>query len=68
VTRKPCAKPAFTRFDGGARYAMSVAGVPTVWRLQVHNLGNRRYWENVNYGGVLAGAPRTARLSAEWLF
>lgn len=60
--------PAFTRWDGGARYAVRVAGVPTVWRLQVQNLANRRYWENVNYGGVLAGAPRTVRLSGEWVF
>ncbi len=60
--------PAFTRWDGGARYAVQVAGVPTVWRLQVQNLGNRRYWESVNYGGVLAGAPRTVRLSGEWFF
>lgn len=60
--------PAFTRWDGGARYAMQLAGVPTVWRLQIQNLTNRRYWENVNYGGVLAGAPRTVRLSGEWFF
>lgn len=60
--------PAFTRWDGGARYAVQLAGVPTVWRLQVQNLANRRYWENVNYGGVLAGAPRTVRLSSEWFF
>lgn len=60
--------PAFTRWDGGARYAVQVAGIPTVWRLQVQNLGNRRYWESVNYGGVLAGAPRTVRLSGEWFF
>ncbi|MED5619413.1 TonB-dependent siderophore receptor [Ideonella sp. BN130291] len=60
--------PAFTRWDAGVRYAVQVAGVPSVWRLQVQNLANRRYWENVNYGGVLAGAPRTLRLSGEWLF
>jgi iron complex outermembrane recepter protein len=60
--------PAFIRLDAGARYAAELAGVPAVWRLQVQNLGNRRYWENVNYGGVLAGAPRTVRLSAEWVF
>lgn len=60
--------PAFTRWDAGARYAVDVAGLPTVWRLQVQNVGNRRYWENVNYAGVLAGAPRTVRLSAEWSF
>jgi iron complex outermembrane recepter protein len=60
--------PAFTRWDAGARYAVELAGVPTVWRLQIQNLTDRRYWENVNYGGVLAGAPRTVRLSSEWLF
>lgn len=60
--------PAFTRWDGGARYAVQVAGISTVWRLQVQNLADRRYWENVNYGGVLAGAPRTVRLSGEWFF
>lgn len=60
--------PAFTRWDGGLRYAVRVAGTPTLWRLQVQNLADRRYWENVNYGGVLAGAPRTVRLSGEWTF
>jgi iron complex outermembrane receptor protein len=60
--------PAFTRWDGGVRYAMKVGDVPTVWRLQVQNLANRRYWESVNYGGVLAGSPRTVRLSGEWFF
>ncbi len=58
--------PSFTRWDAGLRYGVDM-GVPVVWRLQVQNLGDRRYWENVNYGGVLAGAPRTVRLSAEWL-
>jgi iron complex outermembrane receptor protein len=60
--------PAYTRWDAGVRYAMRLAGVSTVWRLQVQNLTDRRYWENVNYGGVLAGAPRTVRLSGEWIF
>jgi iron complex outermembrane recepter protein len=39
-----------------------------VLRLQVQNLANCRYWESVNYGGVLAGSPRTVRLSGEWFF
>lgn len=60
--------PSFTRWDGGARYALQLAGRPTVWRLQVENLTDKRYWQNVNYGGVLAGAPRTIRLSAECFF
>ena len=47
---------------------MQLAGIPTVWRLQVQNLTDRRYWENVNYGGMLAGASRTVWLSGEWFF
>ncbi len=60
--------PAYTRWDAGARYATTLAGVSFLLRLQVQNLDNRRFWENVNYGGVLAGAPRTVRLSGEWSY
>ncbi|MFG6448546.1 TonB-dependent siderophore receptor [Roseateles sp. BYS180W] len=60
--------PAYTRWDAGARYTAEVLGVATTWRLQIQNLSDRRYWENVNYGGVLAGASRTVRLSVELQF
>ncbi len=60
--------PAYTRIDAGARYAMRVGSTPVIWRLQVENLSNKRYWANVNYGGVLAGAPRTLKLASEWVF
>lgn len=60
--------PAYTRVDAGARYIGQVAGTPVIWRLQIENLNNQRYWSNVNYGGVLAGAPRTVRLASEWAF
>lgn len=60
--------PAYTRLDAGARWAMRINTQPTVWRLQVENLADERYWAHVTFGKVMAAAPRTLRLSGEWVF
>lgn len=60
--------PAYTRLDAGARWATRINAQPTVWRLQVENLGDERYWAHVTFGKVMAAAPRTLRLSGEWVF
>ena len=55
--------PAHTRVDVGARYAFQAAGRPMTVRLNVDNLFDEHHWESIAYGGLTAGAPRTARLS-----
>lgn len=55
--------PGYGRWDTGLAYATRLAGAPSVLRLYVENLADRRYWQSAIYGGVLQGNPRTARLS-----
>ncbi|MBB4845736.1 iron complex outermembrane receptor protein [Paucibacter oligotrophus] len=56
--------PAYTRFDAGLRYAGPLAGVESTVRLNVQNLGDKRYFET----GYAFGLPRTLLLSVdlEW--
>ena len=57
--------PAWTRIDAGARYAATLAGRQTVFRLTVQNLFDRDHWAGVaSYGGIAQGLPRTLALSA----
>jgi iron complex outermembrane receptor protein len=62
----------FTIYNLGARYATRLGDVPTTLRLSVENLGNKRYWRDVGeyYGDdyLFLGAPRSARLSAQFDF
>lgn len=55
--------PSYTRWDLGAAYTARVFGQPSVLRLTVQNLADRRYWESVVYGTVGMALPRTVRLS-----
>jgi iron complex outermembrane receptor protein len=55
--------PGFTRWDGGASWTVPLFGVPSVLRLAVENLANKRYWHSTAYGGVLQGNPRSMKLS-----
>ncbi|MEO6921166.1 MAG: TonB-dependent siderophore receptor [Collimonas sp.] len=64
--------PAYNLFDAGLRYKTSLSGHPTVFRLSVDNLFDKRYWKDVGeYFGdsyLHLGAPRTARLSVQYDF
>lgn len=53
----------FTRWDLGATYTTRVFDKPSVVRLTVQNVANKRYWESVVYGTVGMAQPRTVRLS-----
>ena len=55
--------PSYTRYDLGASYTTRVMGKPSVLRLTVQNVADKRYWESVVYGTVGMAQPRTVRLS-----
>jgi iron complex outermembrane receptor protein len=55
--------PGFTRWDGGASWATPLFGLPSVLRLAIENLADKRYWHSTAYGGVLQGNPRSVKLS-----
>lgn len=54
---------AFNRWDLGASYTTGILNRPTVLRLAVQNVADKRYWESVVYGTVGMAQPRTVRLS-----
>ncbi|MDP1028596.1 TonB-dependent receptor [Sphingomonas sp. KR1UV-12] len=58
--------PAWTRFDVGARFVASVAETPVTLRVNVDNVGNKRYWassfDSFNQA-LLQGLPRTYKAS-----
>lgn len=56
--------PSWTRVDAGARYTTSVAGHPTVLRLNIDNLFDRNYWAAASRGVLTLASPRSVRLSA----
>jgi iron complex outermembrane receptor protein len=59
------ALPAWTRFDLGARYAVTAAGRDIVLRANVVNVADARFWTGVaSFGTFFQGAPRTVLLSA----
>ena len=63
--------PAYHVLSMGAAYATRIGGVSTVVRLNVDNVADKFYWRDVTpeLGGYLfPGAPRTARLSAQFDF
>lgn len=59
--------PSWTRVDLGMRYATKLAGHATVWRADVMNAFDERYWEGVynTTGAATVGVPRIYRLSMQ---
>lgn len=55
--------PGYTRFDVGARYATQIAGKDVVFRANVENLADRKYWL-ASGSFVTNAAGRTYMLSA----
>jgi iron complex outermembrane receptor protein len=63
--------PGYTLLGLGSAYATRIGGVATTLRLNVDNVTDKFYWRDVTpvLGGYLfPGAPRTARLSAQFDF
>jgi iron complex outermembrane receptor protein len=61
--------PAFTTGDLGLRYAAQIAGLDTIWRLNVNNVTDKAYWVgDFNGNAIDLGTPRTVALTAEFLF
>ena len=63
--------PAYNVLSLGGAYATRIGGLSTVIRLNVDNVADKFYWRDVTpeLGGYLfPGAPRTARLSAQFDF
>lgn len=57
--------PAWTTVDLGARYRVELAGKTVVWRANLRNALNERYWAGASTWSTLAiGAPRSLQLSA----
>lgn len=51
--------PSYTLIDAGARYVTALAGKPLTARIEIQNLGDKRYWVN----GAAIGDPRTVTFS-----
>ena len=63
--------PGYSLLGLGAAYGMNIGGVTTTLRANVDNVTDRFYWRDVTplLGGYLfPGAPRTAKLSAQFDF
>jgi iron complex outermembrane recepter protein len=58
----------FTRFDAGASYMHALGQNKAIWRFNVDNITDRKYYMGNNQGSMLPGTPRNARLSLEVLF
>jgi iron complex outermembrane receptor protein len=57
----------YTLFDAGIRYVTSIQGARTTLRFNIENLTDKAYWQtSASY--LTQGAPRTARLSAQFEF
>ncbi|MEA9860044.1 TonB-dependent siderophore receptor [Xanthomonas campestris pv. raphani] len=61
--------PAYAVANLGTRYATTLGGLATTWRLNVDNVFDKRYWRDAGeYQGdayLFPGAPRTARLTVQ---
>jgi iron complex outermembrane receptor protein len=60
-------RPAWTRFDLGARYVALIGQTPLTLRFNIDNVANDRYWASAFdtfRPDLLQGAPRTYKLSA----
>ena len=63
--------PGYHLFGLGGAYATRLAGVKTTIRANIDNVADKFYWRDVSplLGGyLLPGAPRTARVSAQFDF
>ncbi len=63
--------PGYHLFGVGSAYATTLGGVKTTIRANIDNLADKSYWRDVSplLGGyLLPGAPRTARISAQFDF
>jgi iron complex outermembrane receptor protein len=54
--------PAVTLFDAGASYAFKIRDIPTKLSLSVHNLADKKYWQN----SIFLGEPRSFLLTAQF--
>jgi len=55
-------------YDLGARYQTKVGGKDVTFRANLDNLTNEKYWLGSWGYGLIQGAPRTLRASAEFAF
>ncbi len=61
--------PAWNRLDLTAGYAMKVGATPVQLNASIENVTDKKYWIGMfGDGFVMAGAPRTIRLSARMSF
>jgi iron complex outermembrane recepter protein len=60
--------PGYVIGDLGLRYMAKLAGYDTVFRLNVTNIADTRYWMTNWTIGAMSGAPRTVSLSASIKF
>ncbi|WP_145592032.1 TonB-dependent receptor [Yersinia rochesterensis] len=60
----------WTRLDLGVRYTMPMKDSTLIWRANVENVTNERYWESVEDAGVYMyqGDPRALKLSVSMDF
>lgn len=69
----------YALFDAGANYWAKSWSIPTIFRLEVKNIANRRYWDNIVPGALTGytgsgsasaslGAPRMLRASIQMTF
>lgn len=57
--------PSWNRLDLNASYATKIANTPVRFNASVENAANKRYWSGMfGDGFVMAGAPRTFKLSS----
>lgn len=57
--------PAWTTLDLGARYRTQLAGQSVTLRAALRNVSDKDYWAGAStWGTLIAGAPRSLRLSA----
>jgi iron complex outermembrane receptor protein len=62
--------PDFTVFDAGINLALDKIGVPAIFRVQIDNIFDKRYYNGVSFGGfgLSIGDARTLRASISTRF
>jgi iron complex outermembrane recepter protein len=63
--------PDYNVFNAGARYVTKIAGQTTTLRFNINNVFDKFYWRDASAqldGYLLAGAPRTFSLTAQFEF
>jgi iron complex outermembrane receptor protein len=56
--------PSYTVGDVGLRYETAVNGTPVIMRLNVQNVADSHYWQNLTGTALVLAAPRTYTFSA----